>query len=256
MKTFVIKFLLVASLVVAEARAASPESLSAKEAFEQGVALMEKGRHKEAVPYFKRMEKDHPGDPDILWNLGTSCAGAGMHREALTAWLSYRKSTPEDWLADPKIIQAYQALGEAESRDAEIKKLYKRRETDKDPKLQKAERFCREQFEVDGKKVFAFEYFAPKDPRIVYYRFSVLDAEGKEEMYLSLGSYQTTVEVAREQGQLKPNERLYHLDEYTKGMHRTFGFFKEKPGYDDVRGNVVKILKGGMKPVSGITFGK
>ena len=251
------KFVLAASMSVAvETKGASPESLSASEAFKQGAALMEKGRHKDAIPYLKWAEKEYPDNPDILWNLGIANTETGSHHEALSAWLSYRKASPDDWLAGPKVIQAQQALGDIKSRDAELKALYASRESGKNPKLQKADRFCREQFVVEGRKVIAFEYFDPKDPKITYYRFSVLDQEGKEESYISLGSYKTTVEIARELGELKSNERLYHLDEYQKSTHRTFGFFKQKPSYDDIRKSVPKILTGEMKSVSGSRFEK
>ena len=43
----------------------------------------------------------------------------------------------------------------------------------------------------------------------------------------------------------------YHLDEYSKTGHKTYAFFKTKPGYDQVKTNVVNILEGKMKPVSG-----
>jgi len=217
---------------------------------------MEKGQHRDAIPYLKRAEKEYPDNPDILWNLGIANAEAGLHREALSAWLSYRKALPDDWLAAPKVIQAHQALGDLKARDAELKALYASRESGKDPKLEKADRFCREQFVVEGRKVFAFEYFAPKDPTIICYRFSVVDKKGNEESYISLGSYKTTVEIARELGELKANERIYHLDKYQKTRHWTFGFFNEKPSYDEIRKSIPKILSGELKPVSSSRFKK
>jgi hypothetical protein len=115
----------------------------------------------------------------------------------------------------------------------------------------KAERFCREQWvTASGRKVLAFEYFDPQGARQKFLRFSVVDAAGKEDFYISLGSYDTTTEIARELGEISKSARTYHLDEYTETGHKTYAFFKMKPGYDEVRSNVVNILEGRMKPVS------
>lgn len=102
-----------------------------------------------------------------------------------------------------------------------------------------------------GLKVLAFEYFDPGGARRKFLRFSVLDTAGKEDFYISLGSYDDTTEVARELKEIPKAERLYHLDEYTASGHRTYAFFNTKPDYDQARTNVVNILEGKMKPISG-----
>jgi tetratricopeptide (TPR) repeat protein len=251
-------FLLIASVIVfaSKGHSADLDSLSSKNAFEKGASLMEQGKHKEAIPYFKHVQKEDPGNPNVLWNLGIACAEVGSYREALETWQKYRNAEPNDWLARPKIIQSYQALGETKSRDKEIKELYASRDSGQDSKLKNADRFCREQFTVDGKKVFAFEYFAPKDPRMMYYRFSIVDQKGNEDFYISLGSYKSTVDIARDLGELKADERLYHLDHYQKSSHMTFGFYKQKPEYEDIRKSVEKIIKGELKPMSGVNPGR
>ena len=78
----------------------------------------------------------------------------------------------------------------------------------------------------------------------------MVDALGMEDFYISLGSYDDTTEIARELKKIPTSNRLYHLDEYSASGHKTYAFFNFKPGYDQVRTNVVNILEGKMKPIS------
>lgn len=217
---------------------------------------MAKGRYKESIPFLKRAESEYPKNPSLLWNLGIANAAVAQHHDALEAWLRYMKAEPGDWKARAKVIQAYQALGDFKSRDLAITELYLSRKRGDDANLSKEKRFCREQFEIAGQRVFAFEYFEPEDPKKMFYRFSMVDPEGKEESYISLGSYKGTVDIARELGELKKSGELYHLDKYQERAHCTYAFFKSKPSYDIVRDDVAKVMRGEMKPVSSSLKGR
>jgi hypothetical protein len=43
---------------------------AAEDAFKTAATLMQKGQHKEAIPFLKRVHKDFPDNPNVLWNLG------------------------------------------------------------------------------------------------------------------------------------------------------------------------------------------
>jgi hypothetical protein len=101
--------------------------------------------------------------------------------------------------------------------------------------------------------VFVFEYFSPSGDRAQYLRFCVLNKKGEVDYYISLGSYDSTTEIARELGEIAKDQRLYHLDEYTESHHKTYAFFKTKPDYEEVRAAVVNALEGKLKPISGTT---
>jgi hypothetical protein len=78
----------------------------------------------------------------------------------------------------------------------------------------------------------------------------------KMDYKISLGSYETTNAVARETGDLKQGQRLYHLDGYyPDGGHKTFAMMKltTMPAYSDVREMVMGVLKGQTKAVSSFT---
>lgn len=227
-----------------------PEKLSAESAFKTATGLMEKGQHKQAIPYLKRVQMELPENPSMLWNLGLALAETGNHPGAAEIWRSYRRVDPDDWRARAKLVQAYQALGDIKARDGEIKSLYEYRKNSSDAKLNAVDRFCREQSVMAGRSVFAFEYFSPQGSRQKYFLFSVVNKKGDEEFHISLGSYDSTTQIARELGEISMGQRLYHLDEYRGALHKTYAFFKEKPDYDKVRTTVVSVLEGKLKPMS------
>ncbi|HKP04461.1 MAG TPA: tetratricopeptide repeat protein [Chthoniobacterales bacterium] len=234
----------------------SPDKLSSEAAFKTATELMGKGEFKRAIPYLSRVQRELPDDGSVLWNLGLAFAATGEHSKAVETWQSYRRIEPDDWAARAKLVQAYQALGDVKARDDEIKSLYEFRNNSSDPKVNTAERFCREQGVIANRSVFVFEYFAPPGPRPQYLRFCILNKKGEVDYYLSLGSYDDTTAIARELGELKEDERLYHLDEYTDTGHRTFAFFKTRPEYEEVRSAVVRALGGKSKPISGSSISK
>lgn len=219
--------------------------------FKTATELMAKGQHKEALPYLKMVQQGLPDYPNVLWNLGIAFSETGDHREALSVWQKYLKVEPDDWRAMAKCVQACQAIGDIEARNREIAALRASREKLTGAERKKAERFCREQCVIANRRVFAFEYFNPQGPRRQYFRFSVVDKEGKEEFYISLGSYDETNAIAHELGEVTKDQRLYHLDQYNKAQHRTYAFYHEKPDYDAVRASVVAILEGKLEAVSG-----
>jgi tetratricopeptide (TPR) repeat protein len=241
--------LLTATAVAEEKR----EKLSAEAAFKTATELMGKSDYNQAIPYLIRVQKDVPDNSSVLWNLGLAFAATGEHSKAIGAWQSYRRIAPDDWQARAKLIQSYQALGDIKARDEEIKSLYEYHKNSPDPKVNTAERFCREQAVMGKRSVFVFEYFSPSGDRKQFLRFCVLNKKGEVDYYISLGSYDSTTEIARELGEIPKNERLYHLDEYTDNRHSTYGFFKTKPDYDKVRSMVLSVLEGQLKPTSGTT---
>lgn len=233
-----------------------PEAMSAEAAFKKAVAFAEKQQYQQAIPYLERVRKELPNDSSVLWNLGIARSEIGDHRQALEVWKNYRKVSPDDWKARPKLIQEYQAIGDKKGRDVEIKSLYKLRGNSSDSALKSADQFCREQCVIAGRKVFAFESFSPQGPRKKFFRFSVVDKKGFEEFYLSLGSYDDTTEIAREVGEIGKNERVYHLDEYRKDEHKNYAFFGRNLTYDELRPIVVDVLQGKREPISRSSRGR
>lgn len=153
---------------------------------------------------------------------------------------------PLDWRVRAKLVQVYQALGKMPERDKERNDLFAMWKSGQPSDLKEQGQYCRDQFEVNGKKVLAFEHFELKGERALRYVFSILNKTEDGEAYrISLGSYNATNAIwrARQNPKPKDDERLFHLDGYFGGIHATYGMFFPEPSYDDIRARVIKILE-------------
>ncbi len=136
-------------------------------------------------------------------------------------------------------------MGDRKSRDQVIEILFNNRKNSKNPEFKKKDRYCREQILVNNRKVFAFQYFDPlQSQQSIFYSFVVTDSKGYKAYTISLGSYEHTNQIDRELGNLKEDERLYHLDGYFPSRHQTYGFFnrKQPPTYEEIRPMILKII--------------
>ena len=225
--------------------------------FEKGIQLCQQKKYAECIHNLEKALTLYPEGSNILWNLGLASASAEQHEKALTYWQRYRKLRPEDWRVLSKMIQTYQALGRIGERDTWLDTLFDLRQRTQDDKLKESAFFCREQFRVNGRLIMAFQYFEPVGERMKFYFFSAVGDDGKEQFYISLGSYDYTNKASHEMGLLQEDQRVYHLDGYyPNGGHKTFGFLHraETPGYDEIRPVVVKILEGEIRPLSSSQF--
>ena len=226
---------------------------AAQQVFQHGNALLEKRRYSEAGVQYQKALRVVPHDPSLLWNAGLAAYLSKDYKKALVLWRRLKVVEPHDSHVRSKLIQTYQALGVAKELDAERKALFALRKSGKDPELSGQDSYCRDQFTVRGRDVFAYELFAFKGERAIRYRFLILKPDGTTDYILSLGSYQLTNEMARQSGTLQPDQRLFHLDGYyDRGRtHKTYAFFKEEPSYDGTKRLVRRIVAGEHKPISG-----
>ena len=215
--------------------------------------LMDAGRYAEAAEVSAARVREKPNEPVRLFNAGLAHALAGRQAEALGYFQGLLEIEPDDVLVASKIVQALEALNrtaEIEPAIARVREIRKRL-LDRGQKVDTA--FTREQFSVAGKPIMAREFYELSGERAVKWSFLILDEKGKPIRRISLGSYDSTTQMARELGEIKPDERLYHLDDYEGPTHRTLGFYKKCPSYRETRKSVQDYLEGKSKPVSGTT---
>lgn len=225
-----------------------------EDAYARAVEHMSSQRFAEAIPILVRIRKAAPENPNVIYNLGLAYAAVGRSREALDCWTKMCELEPGDWQHRAKIVQACQALGRKKDRDQAIAEVLRIWEEDRASKRAQRPWFCREQFDLKGRRVFGVQYFAPEPERTVYMAFLFLDAEGAEEFRISLGSYDSTNEIARATGEIGKDERLYHVDYYAKGEHRTYGFWKRKLEYEELRELAIKAAAGKLRAISSSTY--
>jgi tetratricopeptide (TPR) repeat protein len=205
--------------------------------------LIQEGRHAEAFQAFKQALQATPDNPGLLYNTGLSAYLSGQFAEATTHWERMKDLVPEDIGVRAKLVQAYEALENHSARDAERAELFALRNQSKGAR-EKLARYCRDQFHVKDFQIQVFEHFELVGEMAIRYMFYILlPGEHKPSCTLSLGSYAATNEYMQQRGELQPDERLFHLDEYrSSGQHRTWKFFKNEPPYEVVKAAVTDIL--------------
>ena len=241
MKKGIIVFIL-AAIISACASNQSMEGMGGKDLYNMGMDLLEKGDAKESIRYLQaayELKKDSFGA-----NLGLADAylKTGQPKKALPHF-EYYASEYKEFYALARLVQTYQSLSMYEERDARIEELHKLWNSTTG---EKPAGFIRDVFIDKDMKLLAFQEYSPKSPNIIFYRFTYSD-NASSSNFISLGSYDSTTEITRELENKPEGWRLYHLDGYCESMHSTYGFYDEKPTYDQVRKAVLDIYaKGGL----------
>ena len=242
-------FLVAVALAGAEGddTAGNPE---ADRAFKAANELFEKGKREEALRKYLEclsLAKDHRG---ALFNGGLVAYLTGKHKTAAELFERLRSLKPDDTGALGKLVQTYEAQGALEKRDDARRALFDVRAGLPEDERAELRMYCREQFLVGKTKVMAFEYFELEGDRAVRYRFSVVDQKDDEIYWISLGSYETTTEIARELGEISKDARIWHLDEYRKDAHATLGMFTIEPTYEEARKKTIEAITGKKQPTA------
>jgi tetratricopeptide (TPR) repeat protein len=219
--------------------------------YNEGCRLAKEDKHAEALAKFEEALKIAPKDADALYNGALSAYLADKPARSAELWVRLIEVEPNDLMVRAKLVQAYHAAKETAKRDEARKKLFEMRAALPEAERRKQTRYSRDQFLAGPKsvRVVAYEYYELTGDRAVRYLFSVKKDGGsrsEEDYTISLGSYEATTKVAREQGEIGPDARLFHLDGYFDGgtSHKTYGFFKTEPTYDEAAKMVVEILEG------------
>ncbi|PZR03868.1 MAG: hypothetical protein DI536_35310 [Archangium gephyra] len=246
-----------ADAVEALKKAATLDPKSSRARALAGAALLSLKRGDEGVAMLDEAVKLEPRELFAAYNAGQYYQLHDKQKLALERFTHVAKADPDDWQVRAKLVQVNQALGDKKARDAAREEVLALKKAGKTPPPMRE--FCREQFVVGRQRVMAYESFELKDPRAVRYTFKILEPDDDEniERVISLGSYEATTQYMRESGQLKPDERAWHLDGYRPdNSHETFGIFMREPSYDEVRERVVQVLSGKVKPASSTTLKK
>jgi tetratricopeptide (TPR) repeat protein len=216
--------------------------------------LVAEKKYPEALQAYKDALAKDPKNPVLLYNAGLMASLCEKPNEAIAFWTQEKTIEPDNWRLRAKLIQAYEAASDAKQRDSEREELFKLHKKAVDGELKKLEYYCRDQFSVGKKRIMVFEHFELQGDHAVRLRFMVLKPDGQDvEAKYSLGSYRTTNDIAREMKEIKPGERLFHLDGYFQGgrSHRTYAFYTNEPKYETVKAAVKEIVEGKRKPTSG-----
>jgi tetratricopeptide (TPR) repeat protein len=216
---------------------------AARKLLEEANDLQGQKKYGEALAKYEESIKIKPLN-SALYNGGLAACLGGKPARAAQLWELLKKAEPDDPALLAKLVQVYQTTGEQARRDAARKEIFDLRAKGDEAARKKMVHYVRDQFTVGAHRVMVFEYFDLSGERALRYRFSVLNEKGGEAWFVSLGSYETTTQIAREQGEIGKDERMFHLDGYfDKGnSHKLYGMYKKEPSYEDCRKAVEDIL--------------
>ncbi|EFC48533.1 predicted protein [Naegleria gruberi] len=236
--------------------------------FELGRAFIRKKMDEKALECLKKYVELDREDAikkqvtSTLYNLGMRWFLEKNYEKALESFeIADGLSLDPDLQLKGKIVQTYEKLGKKTERDETIQELYK---LYRNKSLENQIRFCRDQFTLDSYEnhtnvtVFVYEFFELIGDMALKYLFQV-STEKSILCKISMGSYTFTNQFHMEMNSAsQPDERVYHLDGYYPGMHKTFGFYSgttEKPNitYEELKQKVLDILEGNSTAISSST---
>ena len=204
------------------------------------------GRGDEALPLFLRAAKNDPDLEEAHYGAGQAFQKKGMARPALEQFQAAAKLKPQDWRVQAKLVQLYQAAGNAAARDAARTALLDLRQKGDAPDLKDVPRYCRDQFTAGRRKVMAYEYFDLKNPEGATYAFHVLDEKGaKTELRVNLAPDETISKAARAKGEIGQDARMYQVYSLAPdGEVKRYDSYKALPSYDEVKKVCLQIASG------------
>ncbi|HEY0747516.1 MAG TPA: hypothetical protein VGD63_12505 [Steroidobacteraceae bacterium] len=177
-------------------------------------------------------------------NLGLAAAETGDHRLALLAWSRYHEMVPNDTKAFGKIIQAHQALGQLKERDQVRDQLIAYRGSLPPDQQVRFTFYVRDQFDAAEQHFIVLEYFEPKSPMRLYYKFTVVDNNHKAIYDFTLTSGDSETVAARQLGRIGKDDRIYGLDKNENGKSTVYDLLTTAVSYDEVRSLVIRAMEG------------
>lgn len=154
------------------------------------------------------------------------------------------------------MVQVTQAQGDVVRRDAAIDRLKIAIKTANDPDIRNKAGFVRDRIRVGDQVLLAVDYFDRNGTDFTRYQF-VLDGSAiYQERGLLLRTDTETTENWRTTALLAPDTQLFHLDlvdPTSAGEDKVaiYEFYVGEPDYDTVRAEVLKVLRGEVRPLSG-----
>jgi len=215
------------------------------------VALAQQEKPDEALKMFQLAAELDPSDAAPAYNIGQIYQTKGLAPKAILQFQTVVKLDAGNWRAWSKLVQLYQATGDAAARDAARAALLDLRSRGKVKSLAEAAHYCRDQFVTGGRKVMVFEYFELRGKDVVKYAFNVLDKAGREsERRIVFGYHEELDATTRSRGELEEGQHGWHLDGWAGDRHETYLFYNGEALYDQVRKDVERVLAGKVPLIS------
>lgn len=205
--------------------------------------LFAAGRYVDAFEAYKNRIKEEPTNQAILYNAGQCAYLIGQYDDAAEAWLALEKIAGDrDLGVKEKLIQTFEQLDQPDEVEKRIAELAEIRQNTEDPKYKQKKSFCRDQFTIGAERFIVHHHFdfpTGDESRFTAY---CADGDGKTKFSFRFWSSATTNAIAREHGELKEDERLYHIDEYRAGSKTNHLHTKNSLSYREFKTIVTDLV--------------
>jgi hypothetical protein len=223
----------------------------------QAIDLLQSGKRDEARQTLLTIVAARPRDPsEALRVLGMMDLEDGNWREARPLIQQLMKLRPGSFAGWELMIQADQAAGDHEDRDANIQSLYTAWKSALDPAIRARVAFARDRIIGPKHTLIARETLEPVGDDILRFLFEPADEPGQQRHLIVVRSDGETNDRWRENGTIAGSAVVYHLDTLEQLPNgrlqpRPYEFYLQPPEYDLVRAKVVGILDGTVQPLTG-----
>ena len=230
-----------------------------QEQFTEGVEALKAEKYTKAYDIFQDILEKDPNNQNTLFYVAFTLNKLGKSKQAINQYIRLIDKYPNDWDAMWRLIVLLNAENKPDIRDKYRKSLTNLWKSNTIEELSERPIYLLDHFETEDADVDVFNYFEMKGDRAVRYKFNIYRPKGqpvelddKPSEVISVGSYKYATEYSREKGEIGLTDKIYHLDGYLPdGTHKTYRFYLNEPSYDLVKKEVLAILAGKMKPVSG-----
>lgn len=207
----------------------------------RGRALAMLGRMDDAAAAWRAAAATDPTDATSRYNLGLVLFDRGDAAGARTVWREAAAAAPDDFLIRRKIVQAEHRLGLWDDAAASRRELRQLWQTTSDPRAHLVGEAVIDQIDADGRQVFAFETYRPRDPTFhPVFRFVEVDRAGHE---LPHSVVIETSDYAKERG------APYVIVVWNHGAHEIIGTAPDLPPYPELRATALELLNRSSGPV-------
>jgi tetratricopeptide (TPR) repeat protein len=224
---------------------------------DQAMALLRDGNRAEALQALDAIIAAKPPDPSAaLFAASFIDLEDGNWRAAKPYAQQLVKLRPSSFQAWELMIQADQAAGALEDRDAAIQALYDSWRSALDPQTRARVSFVRDRVAGRHHTVVAQQTLELGGEEILRFLFQPADEQGKAHHLIVVRSDNATNERWREDGTVPYGTVVYHLDTVEqlaggRASIRPYEYYLTPPDYEQVRAKVVGILAGTIQPLTG-----
>lgn len=176
---------------------------------------------------------------NALYNIGVYEYLNKDYNKSEIAFKELIEIEPKDYPTYAKLIQVYYSQKEYEKAEPFKRILYKAFENG-ELKGDLKSKFCFDQFEWDGKRIFVYENFAVKEGELYYKHIFYIPGDN--------GGARFTIQTENSPISEELGNGKYAIGMDKNGTHSTFGFIEEKFEYDILKKIVINILEEDIKP--------